>query len=437
MQQEENEGEKLNNQIKEEFIIERSAKIYKKENTFFNPAQMLNRDISLEAIKLYFEERSTFKVLLAMAASGLRGIRYLNDIDNCNVYFNDLSKEAIESIKENLILNGHNDHEIVEKINHDHNRKITILNKDCNVLMNEITRFFDVIDIDPFGSCSPFVDAAFKAVKHNGLICFTSTDKAALCSKTTKCFLKYNSVIKRNFCKNETPIRVLLSFLSREIAKYDASIEPLISFSVDYYLRVIVRVIKGKGRKAIENNSYAFICDCQNFTEVEIKNGIKFNNKSKCDFCDKERNLYGPFWNKNINDKAFISKLLNRITEKNNERTVGLLRYLEHELNTMFYYEMPVLSSILKKPAIKLHKMLTGLANKGYKASLTHGDLNSFKTNAPFNVITFLFLNIEENPDLIVKNDNVENIFKINFYKKEISSGMKPGSLPKTSKNSN
>lgn len=39
---------------------------------------------------------------------------------------------------------------------------------------------FDVIDLDPYGTAAPFIDAAVQAVADGGLLCVTCTDLAVL-----------------------------------------------------------------------------------------------------------------------------------------------------------------------------------------------------------------------------------------------------------------
>ena len=43
---------------------------------------------------------------------------------------------------------------------------------------------FSVIDLDPYGSPTPFLDAAVQSTKDGGLMCITCTDMAVLCGKT-------------------------------------------------------------------------------------------------------------------------------------------------------------------------------------------------------------------------------------------------------------
>lgn len=417
--------------MQEEFT-EGLAKIIKKEDTFFNPAQKLNRDISAEVIKAYFKGRENIRILTAMSATGLRGIRYLKEIPNSTMFFNDICPRAVETIQTNLKLNSFDEFKVFGESENirEYKERINITKSDCHILMNRFHSFFDVIDIDPFGSCAEFVNSAFKAIKHNGIICFTCTDKAALCANEAKCYMKYHTMIKRVFSKNETPIRTLLSYISREFAKYDAKITPILSLSVDFYVRVIVRVQKGQGKTVLRDNSNFGICGCHNYRQILLSGPVN----TKCDLCFEDMKLCGPFWNSDIHDRQIIDTILASIEETNNERMVGILRLMHQEISYPFYYEIPKLASILKIDCPKLKDIMTGLANSNYLVSLTHCDNNSFKTNAPLSIIKTLLNELKnEKFDVFTlePNEYVEDIFKTNFYKGKVSSGLRPLGLPK------
>ena len=44
----------------------------------------------------------------------------------------------------------------------------------------ELNTRYDVIDLDPYGTASPFLDAAVQAVEDGGLLCVTCTDMPVL-----------------------------------------------------------------------------------------------------------------------------------------------------------------------------------------------------------------------------------------------------------------
>lgn len=436
-----------------EFVEEGTARIVRTENTFFNPAQKLNRDISAAVIREFYCGKESIRILTAMSATGLRGIRYLNEIPNSTIFFNDISPSAVNSIIDNLKLNGFDYQSPIDSyllrdphLLRDSKSRINLTLSDCSVIMNQYHNFFNVIDIDPFGSCAPFIDDALRSVSHNGLICLTCTDKAALCSREDRCYTRYNTRIKHLFAKNETPVRTLLSFVSRQASKFDSSIRPLVCLSVDFYVRVILQVKKNKEKSVLKNNSYAMICECLNIKMQGMKDTVN----STCGNCGQNMKIYGPFWNGGLYDKELIGRVLAGAEKEGAERMVGLLRYMLQELEIPFYYEIPKLASKFKVNSCKIKDIMNALANAGYSASLVYYDTNAFKTDAPIDVICKIMnaksgnkqANIESGKEQtqscdkssefnFEENQQIKQIFDTEFYKGKIKSGMKPGSLPK------
>ena len=367
-------------------ITEGEVTIHRREDTFYNPAQRLNRDLSIEVIRACFPDYDEVRILGAMSATGIREIRYLKELPNSRVFLNDMSPEAIEHIRRNLALNG------VEYsdagLNPDFRAAAPVHRgvvscSDCALLMALNPSFFNVIDIDPFGSCAPFLDYAFRAIKHNGLLCLTCTDKAALCANENKCYRRYGVRIVRNFSQNETPIRALLAFVSRELAKYDSSIVPILSLSVDFYVRVFVRVVKGRGAAVLADNALVAVCPaCKNTREIKGS----WMEPAPCDVCSGKFKICGPFWNKQIHDGEIVGRILGNMQAESTRMDV-VLRLMAQEIAVPFYYEMPELCSYLKINCCNVKKTMYGLANAGYAVSGTHCANNAFKTAAPLAVV--------------------------------------------------
>ena len=68
---------------------------------FFNPRARVSRDVS----SLALSAMDVGEVLDAMAASGVRGIRYALEAGK-RVVFNDIDPRAVDLIRKNLNLNG-------------------------------------------------------------------------------------------------------------------------------------------------------------------------------------------------------------------------------------------------------------------------------------------------------------------------------------------
>ncbi|WUR04111.1 tRNA (guanine(26)-N(2))-dimethyltransferase [Vairimorpha necatrix] len=466
-----NNFESYNIENEYDLISEGLAKIKKQNNTFYNPAQKTNRDISILVIEEYFknkkkldDNKKNIKILDAMSATGLRGLRYLKEIPNSQIFFNDINDNAIETINNNLQFNGIPPNEInffdknFQNIREEA-KNTNIIKSDCNVLMCTLQNYFDVIDIDPFGSCSEFMENAFRAIKHNGLICFTSTDKGVLITNESKCIVKYETIILKRFSQNEMALRGLLSCVSRHAAKFGISIEPLISLSLDFYLRVFVRIRKRSEKRVVCDNGLFYLCPCGNSKSVDRKQhknifnlNFKFFNDNNsglitdlkdlmtniivsddnnCDVCCKKMKICGPFWNKQLHSEDFVKNLLNKIN-MDDKRLIGIFNFLDQEIQSMWYYEIGAICKNLKTNCIKIKSMLTALKNLGFDVSLTHCDISAFKTNAPLKIIRQIVRigNLESESEIFSKNEFVENLMSREYFKGLIASGLGPLPLP-------
>ena len=119
-------------------------------------------------------ENPGIDILDAFAATGIRSIRYFNEVPNVrSVVVNDYDEDSISRIRENLTMNGISQSHCVPNL------------EDCTRVMYNRSfddeMKFDVIDLDPYGSAVEFLDCAVKAIDDGGLLCVTCTDLAVLC----------------------------------------------------------------------------------------------------------------------------------------------------------------------------------------------------------------------------------------------------------------
>merc|ERR1712137_548599 len=114
----------------------------------------------------------------------------------------------------------------------------------ANHCMNGATDYrYHVIDIDPYGTPSIFLNAALQAVTEGGMLCVTATDMPVLCGKYPEtCFAKYGATNLKGANCHEVALRVLLGCIERHATQFKRYVVPLVSLSVDYYVRVFVRV---------------------------------------------------------------------------------------------------------------------------------------------------------------------------------------------------
>uniref|UniRef100_A0A8C6UIT1 tRNA (guanine(26)-N(2))-dimethyltransferase n=1 Tax=Neogobius melanostomus TaxID=47308 RepID=A0A8C6UIT1_9GOBI len=194
------------------------------------------------------------RVLEGLAASGLRSVRFGLEVPGLrSVTANDFSAKAAALIARNAQHNG---------VGH----LVEASCKDASLLMyekREKRERFDVIDLDPYGSPSSFIDAAVQAVAEGGLLCVTCTDMAVMAGNSGEtCYSKYGSVsIKAKFC-HEMALRIILHSLDQRAGVYQRYIQPLLSVSVDFYIRVFVRVFTGQAKVKNSASKQALIYNC-------------------------------------------------------------------------------------------------------------------------------------------------------------------------------
>lgn len=158
------------------------------------------------------------RVLDALAASGLRSIRYWKEVPGVKeVIINDLTEAAVEQAKENVAFNGLSK-VLIDDSDTDGETGIRVQQGDATHVMYVSRRppglreytypqsfqrdQFDVIDLDPYGSSAPFNDGAVQAVVNGGMLAVTCTDMAALGgSHPETCYGRYGSMpITRGKC---------------------------------------------------------------------------------------------------------------------------------------------------------------------------------------------------------------------------------------------
>ncbi|XP_072980014.1 tRNA (guanine(26)-N(2))-dimethyltransferase 2-like isoform X2 [Typha angustifolia] len=173
------------------------------------------------------------RVLEALAASGLRALRYACEVDGIGeVVALDNDEVAIEACKKNIQLNG----SLVSS-------KVVAHVADARVYMLTHPKEFDVVDLDPYGSPAAFLDSAVQTVADGGLLMCSATDMAVLAGGNGGvCFSKYGSYpLKGKYC-HEMALRILLACIESHANRYKRYIVPILSIQMDFYVRVFVRI---------------------------------------------------------------------------------------------------------------------------------------------------------------------------------------------------
>jgi tRNA (guanine26-N2/guanine27-N2)-dimethyltransferase len=428
------------------------------EAVFYNKIMVFNRDISIQVISLFSQiinderqakyKKSTAKfeqmvaqasvassapssaakpkpaenlrpprlppsgitILDALAATGLRSVRYLKEIPGCShVTINDLDPAAVAAAVENCKSNA------VEPARYSTNQG------DASMFMymhKEADKQFDVIDLDPYGTASPFLDSAVQAVKDGGLLCITCTDMPTLSGNYPEvCFAKYGCMPLKARYTHEMSLRILLHAIDSVANKYKRHIVPWMSLSVDYYVRVFVRVFESPAevKRSSLKRGYVFqSSQCPTYF-VQPAGKLGVNNAtysaphvtapSICPDSGGGMKIAGPFWTDPIHDQLIVDTLLRRVMsiESNPtaalfpvatiQRIAGVVACISEELkDVVMYYLLPDLFATVRSSTPTNEEFVSALMHLGYRVSQFHHEPTSIKTDAPPSVVRFLFL---------------------------------------------
>lgn len=426
--------------------------LFPKGKVFYNPVQQFNRDMSVTGIRAWsmlFERERQLKrknkmnaqssdkivkkrgtetgaeikldddpastdetnisnhlnnitIIEALSATGLRAIRYGKEIPGVKkVIANDISKSAVEAIEQNIQHNSASDSVVA---NHD----------DANMLMykHKVDQAH-VVDLDPYGSASPFIDAAVQAVCDGGLLLVTCTDLGVLAGNSypEKCFSHYGGSTLYSEASHESALRLVLSMVAASAAKYGKAIEPQLCLSIDFYLRCFIRVYNSPAKVKLNMSKSMVVYKCSGCGTVSPQylgratplknnaNNYKFGYSQgppvgeKCQHCGYTHHIAGPMWGGHLHNKDFITTMLEVRKSLDPEvygtldRIEGMLSMAKQELDVPFYVSPPDMASVARATCPPLTKFVSAILNAGYNISGTHAKPGCVKTDAPYSLL--------------------------------------------------
>ena len=356
---------------------------------FYNPHMEMNRDLSILAIQTFQKEQEReINICDLFGGSGIRGIRYKNEIDGVGeVSINDISELANQYERHNIELNDLDDIEVYQH--------------DASMFLRMKRGEFDVIDIDPFGTPSPFLDSAGYCARRNSLLCVTATDTSALCGTYKEpCIRKYNAKpYKSEYC-HETGIRILAGFVALTLSKYAKYIEVKMSHSTEHYMRLYLEIKKGSKRTDESLKNIGYISHCSRCLHRQTKNGLASPIDDVCPVCGEKLIHAGPLWLGKIQDADFIRKMIDESESKkiNTEKqALKLLNscLLEADGPTTFF-DVHTICKSLKISAPKLDLIFDAIKDEGYLAIKTHYNPLGIKTDAGIETLQNILIRFNE-----------------------------------------
>ncbi len=322
---------------------------------FYNPAMAVARDVSVLLARRLLPHGGT--VLDGLAAAGALGLRIAKEAGpGLAVTLNDKNPRAVDLIRENTERNGL--------------PGTTAVLGDLNAHL--AARHYDLVEVDPFGSPVPFLDAALLSAHRGSCLAVTATDTAVLCGARPEAALRrYLARVRAPDAYAEVGTRVLLGYVARMAARFDKAVEPVLAWSAEHFAKVHVRVEEGGGRA---DRALAQL----GWLTFDPATG-----EHRASGRDPGEGALGPLWLGPLGDPAVVDALSPSPVMAH--RTARLLELLRGEAGLPPFYcdnnEMARRVGVSPPPPAAV---IRRLRDAGFRAAPTHFRENAVKTDAPW-----------------------------------------------------
>lgn len=326
---------------------------------FFNPAMRISRDILIALLCVLRPQG--WRACFALAGSGVRALRAALELPDdafSRIVINDLNPQAYAAIERNVAANGLDgwvaDGRIV--IEREHAARL-LLRRDR----------YELIEIDPFGSPNPFLDAAVRALADSGLLALSATDTAALAGAYARvCRRKYWAEPLNTHAKHEVGLRILIRKAQLVAAQHGVALEPLLSYAHEHHYRAIMRARRGRRLAEAVLKAHRWLGWC-------ARCGAYYVYDAPCGVCGCGAALRwaGPLWAGPLGDAAVAADAA-ALAEGDAHTLLDQLSG-EYAIGSVGLHSTHLLCKLLhldQVPAVE--EVIAQLRGEGARASRTH-----------------------------------------------------------------
>jgi len=343
-------------------------------NAFYRPISQVTRDLGVLAAALYQSDRGRLRVIDGMSGCGVRALRYWLESNAEWIWANDSNPDIKPILEANL-----------KDAIAAHRCQLTF--KDANRLFFECYNhqdYYDLVDVDSFGSPAPYLNTALWATKIGGLLYLTSTDgRTATGHAPENSLAVYNAYPRCHPASQEQVLRLLIGSTQQAAASLGLGIEPIFSLFTGQTYRIMVRLL---AKRCLSSENYGFLGYCQQCGNYQTVSWRKLG-RTVC-FCDRTPlTLSGPMWLGQLHDRSYLRRMQSLARQREWFHRLDLLATMEAEADFPPYFF--TLREIGRRGKIDLPKrsqLVLALQEQGYRVTTTHINAQAIKTDADINI---------------------------------------------------
>jgi tRNA (guanine26-N2/guanine27-N2)-dimethyltransferase len=352
---------------------ERSAR-FQIGAAFFRPETCIARDLGVLAAAVYRQQNSCLDVLDGMSGCGIRALRYALEAKADWLWVNEANPEIATVLRQNLTV------QLPQTLFQVTTQSVRHVLQDC---LGQ-RRYFDLVDLDCFGSPAAFLTDCVRATRLNGLMYLTSTDSRTCEGHNPAASLRhFGAYARAHPATHEQGLRLLLGSISQQALMQGFAIAPLFSYFQGQTYRVMVRLVKGCHWSEALSGFVGHCHPCGHFEVVHWR-GLS---RAVCPHhaTPSPLTLSGPLWLGPLHDLDYLTDMGKLAETWGWQDRKQLLNLMAGEIPfPPYFFTLGEIGRHSKVDIPKRDRLMTALHAEGYAAAMTHLDAQAIKTNATF-----------------------------------------------------
>ncbi|NJL87600.1 MAG: tRNA (guanine-N1)-methyltransferase [Leptolyngbyaceae cyanobacterium SM1_1_3] len=343
-------------------------------HAFYRPQSQVGRDLAILAAALYKKQHGQLRVLDAMTGCGVRPLRYQLEAEADWIWANEANPEVQATLVKNLSLGMRP-------------RSYRITQQDANQIFFSCYQqrdFYDLVDIDSFGSPTPFLQTGLWATKVGGLLYLTNTDTRTTGGHNVDQSVQiYGACARAHPAVHEQGLRLLIGATLQQATAKGMQVQPVFSLFNGSVHRVMLRLVLDQPWVA---ENYGFLGYCHGCGHYETVSWRRLGD-ARCPACQAHASrpltLSGPLWLGPLHDVALLEQMVQLAQDWNWPRRVRLLQIMVAEADLPpYYFALGEIGRHGQTDIPRRDRLIERLRDRGYRATLTHLDSQAIKTDA-------------------------------------------------------
>jgi tRNA (guanine26-N2/guanine27-N2)-dimethyltransferase len=258
---------------------------------------------------------------------------------------------------------------------------------------------FDYVDVDPFGTPVPYLNASIQSMSpKGGLLAFTATDMAALYGVYPRVALrKYGGLSIRTPFSHELAVRLAIGHTFTVAGANDYSIAPLAVLSTDHYIRIWLQVKADRNEansKADDMGLVMYCPECMHAEVIPLRSRQEYGKiEHQKEGCSGKLGTAGPLWIGRLYDTNILSaaeRIMPEMDDVFEKRVMRMLKMMvgESALDTHPFIDIHALCDLHALVPPKLTRIISAIRESGNLAERTHFRPTSIRTDVKVGEVT-------------------------------------------------